>query len=87
VLASPRPSQRPASKAAARARRWLRAKRDLIETVVGMLADQFTLETTRARSLWGVMTRLGAKLLAFNLSIDLNRQLGRPHLAIKDLYL
>jgi hypothetical protein len=87
VLASPRPSQRPASKAEARVRRWLRAKRDLIETVVGMLADQFTLETTRARSLWGVMTRLGAKLLAFNLSIDLNRQLGRPHLAIKDLYL
>ena len=87
VLASPRPSQRPASKTAARARRWLRAKRDLIETVVGMLADQFRLETTRARSLWGVMTRLGAKLLAFNLSIELNRQLGRPPLAIKELYL
>jgi hypothetical protein len=33
------------------------------------------------------MTRVGAKLLAFNLSIDLNRQLGRPPLAIKDLYL
>jgi hypothetical protein len=65
----------------------LRAKRDLIETVVGMLADQFTLERTRARSLWGVMTRLGAKLLAFNLSIDLNQMLGRPDLAIKDLYL
>jgi transposase len=87
VLASPRPSQRPASKAEARARRWLRAQRELIETVVGMLADQFTLETTRARSLWGVMTRLGAKLLAFNLSIDLNQMLKRPPLAIKALYL
>lgn len=87
VLASPRPSQRPASKAAAQARRWLRAKRDLIETVVGMLADQFTLESTRARSLWGVMTRVGAKLLAFNLSINLNQMLGRPPLAIKELYL
>ena len=87
VLSSPRPSQRPATKIEARARRWLRAKRDLIETVVGMLADQFCLETTRARSLWGVITRLGAKLLAFNLSIELNRQLGRPALAIKELYL
>ena len=65
----------------------LRAKRDLIETVIGMLADQFTLETTRARSLWGVMTRLGAKLLAFNLSLALNQMLGRRMLALKDLYL
>jgi hypothetical protein len=87
VLASPRPSQKPATKAEARARRWLRAKRDLIETVFAVLADQFTLETTRARSLWGVMTRLGAKLLAFNLSIELNRQFERPPLAIKELYL
>lgn len=52
-----------------------------------MLADQFKLETTRARSLWGVGTRVVAKLLAFNLSIFLNRRLGRPDLAIKDLYL
>lgn len=87
VLASLRPSQRPLTKAAARARRWLRSKRDLIETVASMLADQFRLETTRARSLWGVITRLGAKLLAFNLSIEFNRQLGRPLLAIKELYL
>lgn len=87
VLTSPRPTQKPTTKAAARARRWLRAKRDLIETVVGVLADQFCLETTRARSLWGLVTRIGAKLLAFNLSIDLNRQFGRPPLAIKELYL
>lgn len=87
IWASPRPSQKPASRADAQARRWLRAKRDLIETVIGMLADQFKLETTRARSLWGVMARLGAKLLAFNLSLVLNQMLGRPRLALKDLYL
>ena len=84
VLASPRPSQRPATQAEARARRWPRAKRDLIETVFAVLTDQFTLETTRGRSLWGVMTRLGAKLLAFNLSTELNQMPGRPALAIKD---
>lgn len=87
VLASPRPSQKPASRAEARARRWLRAKRDLIETVFSVFADQFKLETTRARSLWGLITRIGAKLLAFNLSIYLNQLLGRPPLAIKSLYL
>ena len=53
VLVSLKPSQRPASKAAARGRRWLRGKRNLIETVFSMLADQFKLETTPARSLWG----------------------------------
>jgi hypothetical protein len=87
IWASPRPSQKPTSREEAQARRWLRAKRDLIETVIGMLADQFNLETTRARSLWGVMARLGAKLLAFNLSLFLNQMLGRPRLALKDLYL
>lgn len=87
IWASPRPSQKPASREEAQARRWLRAKRDLIETVIGMLADQFTLETTRARSLWGLVTRLGAKLMAFNLSILVNQMLGRPHLALKALYL
>ena len=87
MLASPKPTERPASKAEAKFRRWLRGKRDLIETVFNMLADQFNLETTRARSLWGVASRIIAKLLAFNLSIFLNRLLGRPDLAIKDLYL
>lgn len=37
--------------------------------------------------LWGVMARLGAKLLAFNLSLLLNQMLGRPRLAVKTLYL
>ena len=87
LSASPKPSQKPASRAEALARRWLRAKRDLIETVFGVLADQFKIETTRARSLWGVGSRIAAKLLAFNLSIFFNRLLGRPDLAIKDLYL
>lgn len=87
VLASPKPTERPASKAEARLRRWLRAKRDLIETVFNILADQFRLETTRARSIWGVASRIVAKLLAFNLSIFLNRLLGRSDLAIKNLYL
>ena len=67
-------------------RRWLRSKRALVETVFAMLADQFKAETTRARSLLGVQTRMVAKLLAFDLGVYLNRLLGRPPLAIKSLY-
>lgn len=79
---------RPARDAEAkRWRRWVRAKRALIETVFAMLADQFRVETTRARSLWGVWTRVVAKVLAFDLSLHINRLLGRPLLAVKSLYL
>ena len=67
-------------------RRWLRSKRALVESVLSMLADQFKAETTRARSLLGVQTRMVAKLLAFDLGVYLNRLLGRPSLAIKSLY-
>ncbi len=52
-----------------------------------MLADQLTLETTRARTLLGLKVRMVAKLLAFNLSFVLNRMLGRPQLAIKSLHM
>lgn len=84
---SPKPSQRPKTREEARWRRWLRSKRDLVETVFGMLADQFTLETTRALSTRGLQTRIAAKVLAFNLSMTINRLLGRDLLAVKSLYL
>ena len=67
-------------------RRFVRSKRALVESVFSMLADQFQAETTRARSLLGVQTRMVAKLLAFDLGVYLNRLLGRPSLAIKSLY-
>jgi hypothetical protein len=84
---SPRPSRKPASEEEARWRRWLRSKRDLVETVFSMLADQFKLETTRAISTLGVKARVAAKLLAFNLSLVINHQMGRNLLAVKSLYL
>jgi hypothetical protein len=76
------------SEAASKAwRRWVRARRSLVETVFAMLADQFGVEQTRARSLEGIWTRVVAKVLAFDLGVYLNRQLGRPLLAIKPLFL
>lgn len=82
-----RRSQKPASEAEAAARRWHRGKRARVESVFAALADQFTAETTRARSTWGVMTRVAAKLLAYMLGFAINRALGRPATALKSLYL
>ena len=84
---SARPSTVCASKAASRLRRFHRGKRALVETVFSMLADQFTLETTRARSLLGLKTRLAAKLLSYNVSYLINEMLGRPALAMKSLHM
>lgn len=67
-------------------RLWVRSRRVIVETVFAMLADQFHAETTRARSLLGVWTRIVAKVLAFDLSLWVNALLGRPLLAIKSLY-
>lgn len=87
VWALPKRSRPARDDEARRWRRWVRSKRALVETVFSMLADQFEVETTRARSLWGVWTRGVAKVLAFNLSLYINRLLGRPLLAVKSLYL
>jgi hypothetical protein len=82
-----RRSQPPTSAAEAAARAWHRGKRARIESVFAALADQFTAETTRARSAWGVMTRVAAKLLAYMIGFAINRALGRPATALKSLYL
>lgn len=84
---SERPTAPTKTKEQGRLRRFLRGKRALIETVFSMLADQFTLETTRARSLLGLKTRVAAKLLAFDVSIVINHLLARPALAMKSLYM
>lgn len=68
------------------ARAWVLSARVIVETVFSMLADQFRAETTRARSLLGVWSRIVAKMLAFDLSLYINRLFGRPTLAVKSLY-
>ncbi|WP_420454456.1 IS982 family transposase [Rubrivirga sp.] len=67
-------------------RLWVRSPRVIVETVFGMLADQSNAETTRARSLLGVWSRMVAKVLAFDLSLYVNALLGRPILSVKSLY-
>ena len=62
--------------------RW----RQIVETVNGRLEDTFHLHFPRARSMWGLLSRVAAKLTALNLGIWLNRHFGRPGLALATLF-
>jgi hypothetical protein len=54
------------------AARWLCGLRQLIETVFAHLTATFGLSFPRARSSWGLNTRLAAKIAALNLTLLIN---------------
>jgi hypothetical protein len=81
-----RRSKKAASEGEVALRAWHRGLRARIESVLGSLEDQFQIEETRARSVWGVMTRVVAKLLAYMVGFLANEALGRPGTALKSLY-
>jgi IS5 family transposase len=57
-----------------------------IETSFSQLDDQFNAESTRAKSFWGLLTRLQSQILAFNLCFAVNWLLGVDNIAcIKSL--
>ena len=59
-------------------RRWLCGLRQVVETVNGWLEEQLGLWFPRARTAWGLQTRLAAKLAAFNLAVHFNSLAARP---------
>jgi hypothetical protein len=68
---------------AARGRRWQQARwRQIAETVKAQRTDVFGLPCPGARSAWGLLTRVAAKIAALHLGIWLNRLVGRPNLAL-----
>ena len=86
-----RRSREPRSEAEAALRAWHRGLRPRIESVFASLEDQFQedqfqMEKTRARSLWGVVTRVVAKLLSYTAGFVVNEALGRSSTALKSLY-
>jgi hypothetical protein len=81
-----RRSRKAASDGEAALRAWHRGLRARVESVFASLEDQFQMQTTRARSVWGVMTRVVAKLLAYMVGFVVNEALGRPGTALKSLY-
>jgi len=61
-------------------RRAVFKRRRRIETFFSQLSDQFNFQRVRAKSLWGLLTRLNFKFLAFIVSVFLNKIFGFPNL-------
>jgi hypothetical protein len=57
---------------------WFCGLRQVVETVNGWLEERLGLHFPRARTAWGLQTRLAAKLAAFNLAVHFNSLTGRP---------
>ena len=58
-----------------------------IETTLNQLTQQFSVGRVRARTHWGVQTRMSNKFGACLLGVFLNQVLGRPLMKLKDLVL
>ena len=68
------------------ARRRHCSLKQVVETVNGQLEEVFGLQFPRARSKWGLLSRVAAKVAALNVGIWLNRLFGRPDLALATLF-
>ena len=58
-----------------------------IETTIGQLTEQFRVSRVRARTHWGVQTRMSNKFGASLLGAFLNQCLGHPLMKLRDLVL
>jgi hypothetical protein len=65
----------------AAAARWLHRLRQVVETANAILTDLLGLTFPRARTYWGLLTRLAAKVAAFNLLLYVNHVYNRPTFA------
>jgi len=63
-----------------RAAGWFSGLRQVVETVNSRLVERFGLKRPRARSYWGVLTRVAA----FNVGVYLNHLFARPTFAFFD---
>lgn len=71
-----------------RLQRWFNGLRQEVETINGLLEHQVHLWFPRARTYWGLLTRLAAKVTACNIARAVNYHLGYPpHAQINPLAL
>jgi hypothetical protein len=61
---------------------WLSHYRQIVETVFASLSETFGAKYPRAQTLWGIWTRLAAKVAAHNLAVLLNGLFERPTFAV-----
>jgi hypothetical protein len=62
-------------------RQYIFKKRRRVETSASQLTEQLNIETVRAKSFWGLITRINTKILAYNLCFYINKLLGNMHLS------
>ena len=76
----------PLPKGATRAeRRWWSSVRQVVETTFSNLSESFGRKYPGAHTGWGLLTRVAAKVAAYNLGILMHRLLGRPDFAFATL--
>lgn len=69
-----------------RQRRAHASARQIVETVNGQLTEVLHVKYPRAKTAWGLVTRMMAKCAAFNLGVWLNHLIGRPPFALATLF-
>jgi hypothetical protein len=67
-----------------RAGQWLSRLRQVVETVHELLQEVLGLSFPKARTPWGVLTRLAAKVAAFNAALLINHLFARPRFSLFD---
>jgi hypothetical protein len=65
-------------------RRSLRRSRQVVETIFSSLERVFGIKFPRARTVWGLIARIGAKVAAHNLLTCLNYRFERPAFSLYD---
>src|SRR5438045_4252533 len=74
-----------ASQRSPQAQRQLNRLRLICETVNAQLQEQLHLSKHYAKSTWGLLTRIAAKVTAHSVAMMVNTLLGRPALKLADL--
>lgn len=77
-LATPSPISEVADRERSKGRHQMSSLRQVIETTNACLDGVLGLKFPRARSPWGLLARIGAKIAAFNLAIHINLTTHRP---------
>lgn len=85
LLAPTKVNQEPVRSASAQ--KQLNRSRLICETVNAQLQEQLHLSKHYAKSSWGLMTRMAAKVTAHSVGMMVNQLLGRPLLRLADLAL
>ena len=57
---------------------WFNRLRHPVETTFSWLEGHLRLKFPRARTYWGLLTRLAAKISAYNLAVAINYLFARP---------